>query len=286
MSENLIRLQINKKRLESAKIDNWYQLKGTMELLEMVASGKNLKVDQLRFNINTKQKRGEECVIGVYIHPVLVNSLATWMSPCYAIKINEIINQLNITEQKNTINSLTKEVQVKCDIIEEMCKKFNEISEYHRVTVKNNKIEYEKVMGDLRKTTDDLKVATDNLFTTSRSLNRAVGLIDEVKYDTLYIFEIKISLDTSRYYTCYRILEENAEKTFKKHEGYLVARNIYEKNSVNATEAWKRFKRNNNDVCIKTNGKFYNDFVLLNGYTENSLIFDLNNLFATFDNLN
>lgn len=285
LSENVIRLQINKKKLEMAKIDHWFKLKSTSELMEMISFEEKVKTDQLHSDIKSS-KRGEEIIRGTYIHPLLVNSLATWMSPCYALKINKIINELNINAQKKIINDLTSEVKIKCNIIEEMCERYNKISERNEIMIINNEIRFREIMNELKSTSDKLTTTTDELKTTSRTLNKAVKLIKEVKYDTMYIFDIKVSEDSPQYYTCYRILEENAEKTFKKHEGSKIARPVYDKKSVNAREAWKRFKNNNNKVCIKTNGKMYNDFILLNDYTENLLIFDLNNLFASFDNLN
>ena len=268
LSENTIRLKINKKNLDSAKVDDWYSLKGTSELLEMVAYEENLNLEQLRFNIHYKQKKGEEDIRGTYIHPVLVNSLATWMSPCYAVKINKLINELNINSQKKVINNLKLRVDNYSNIIEQMREEYNKISE-------DRKIILHKADNVIKK-----------LEVTTNKLCKAVGLIDEVKYDSLYIFKIQINHDSPIYYTCYRILKDNEKKTFAKHENYVIADCIYEKCSVNSTKAWIEFKKDTNRIFIKTNGKFYNDFVFLNKYTEHKLKSDFDQLFIRFDNLN
>lgn len=283
LSENTIRLKINKKNLDSAKVDDWYSLKGTSELLEMVAYEENLKIEQLRFNIHYKQKKGEEDIRGTYIHPVLVNSLAFFfciakkrgMSPCYAVKINKLINELNINSQKKVINSLKLRVDNYSNIIEQMREEYNKISE-------DRKIILHKADNVIKK----LEVTTNRLC-------KAVGLIDEVKYDSLYIFKIQINHDSPIYYTCYRILKDNEKKTFAKHENYVIADCIYEKCSVNSTKAWIEFKKDKNRIFIKTSflkkketEKFYNDFVFLNKYTEHKLKSDFDQLFIRFDNLN
>ena len=195
LSENTIRLKINKKNLDSAKVDDWYSLKGTSELLEMVAYEENLNLEQLRFNIHYKQKKGEEDIRGTYIHPVLVNSLATWMSPCYAVKINKLINELNINSQKKVINNLKLRVDNYSNIIEQMREEYNKISE-------DRKIILHKADNVIKK-----------LEVTTNKLCKAVGLIDEVKYDSLYIFKIQINHDSPIYYTCYKILNDN-EKNY------------------------------------------------------------------------
>lgn len=268
LSENTIRLRINKKNIDNAKVDHWYSLKSTSELLEMVAYEESLKVEQLRFNIHEKQKKGEEEIRGTYIHPTLINSLATWMSPCYAIKINKLINELNITAQKKAISSLNTQIDKYANIIEQMREEYNKISEDRKMVIHKS--------NDVIK---ELKITTNKLC-------KAVGLIDEVKYDSLYIFKIQIDRNSIPFYTCYRILKDNEKKTFAKHENYILADCIYERCSVNSTKAWIEFKKNNNNIHIKTNGKFYNDFTLLNNYTEYKLKSDMNQLFIRFDNLN
>jgi hypothetical protein len=190
------------------------------------------------------------------------------MLPCYAIKINKLINELNINSQKKAISSLNTQIDKYANIIEQMREEYNKVSEDRKII--------------LHKADNVIK----NLEITSNKLSKAVGLIEEVKYDSLYIFKIRIGYNSSTFYTCYRILKENEKKTFAKHEKYVLANCIYEKCSVNSTKAWIEFKKNNNKIHIKTNGKFYNDFTLLNNYSEQKLKSDMDQLFIRFDNLN
>ena len=285
ISENSIRIKINEKLARIKTMDNWFSLKETSELLEMVSFEESIDKKKLTYIIDGRQKRGEEIIRGTYVHPTLVNSLATWMSPCYAIKINKIINELNISSQKKALealkiknNELMSDNKNYFNIIEQMREEYNKISLKNKVTFRKNKIKFKEVMGKLDETVSELKV-------TSINLNKAVGLIEEVKYDTLYIFKIKIDNDSDIFYTCYRILEEHKNKIKAKHKKYIIADEIYKKNSVNSTKAWKEFKKNKNKIFIKTRDKFYNDFIFLNDYNEVKLKFDLDELFKKFDNL-
>lgn len=277
ISENSIRLKINKNLLKTAQMDHWFSLKETNELLEMVSFEESINKNQLIFVIKGS-KKGEEIIRGTYIHPTLVNSLATWMSPCYAIKINKLVNELNISAQKKALEAIKNENKNYCNIIEQMREEYNKISLKNKIIFRKNKIEFKEVMGKLKDTVSELKI-------TSNNLNKAVGLIDEIKYDSLYIYKIKIDNNSDTFYTSYRILKENKKKITAKHKNYIIVNKIYKKHSVNSTKAWKEFKKDKNKIHIKTRDRFYNDFTFLNNYNEENLKNDLDQLFKKFDNL-
>lgn len=189
------------------------------------------------------------------------------MSPCYAIKINKLINELNIAAQKEKIMKIKRSKKVKKDMLIEMREMYNSICKENRIIEHKTKIVVEK-----------LENVTNNLC-------KAVGLIDEVKYDALYVYKLQVSADTPMYYTCYRILIINAKKTFKKHDDFYFSDRIYFRPSVNATKAWIKYKDENNNVNIKTKGSCYNDFDLLGNYGEENLKVDFKKLFDEFDNI-
>lgn len=80
--ENYIRLKSNKKLLEPVKFNEWFKLKETKELFNMVSEEEKISIENLRLNVHGKQKTGEEMLQGYYIHPTLVNSLAFFFLQC------------------------------------------------------------------------------------------------------------------------------------------------------------------------------------------------------------
>ena len=285
--ENFIRLKSNKKLLESVKFIEWFKLNETKDLFNMFSEEEKIKIEDLKFVIMGKQKTGEEMLQGYYIHPALVNSLAIWMSPCYAIKVNKIINEINITSQKKIISSLNgkvkelearnasldERIELQFKAIEQMRDEYNKISTERKIIIEKNEIIIQKH-----------DTAIDNLNNVTGKLCKVLGFVEDSKYDMFYIYKIQITANDPVFYTCYRILKENEFKIKAKHKDYYFEKKIFDRRSVNSVKAWIKFKKNNNNIYIKTNGNYYNDFMFLNSYTEIKLIEDLNNLFLEFDN--
>lgn len=275
--ENELRKNQNQNQVVKKPINDWFKNIETINLMETAKI--KLGIDSLKDILKLNQYAKFPFLGGTYIHPILVNSLATWVSPSYALEINEIINNMNIEAKLKAERDRTHEILgIKNDIIAQMERRYNEISRENQIMVVNNEIRLTNILNELKTTSDSLK-------TTSSNLNKAVGLIEEVKYDTLYIFKVKIDNQSNTFYTCYRILEENKRKTFDKHKSYILAQQIYSKHSVNSTKAWKEFKKDKNKICIKTRDRYYNDFTLLKNYSETKLKLDLDKLFEKFDNI-
>jgi hypothetical protein len=275
------------KTIPLKSIIDWLTNKETVSLFKVASIEEGINENDLYFKKLGAQKRGEEMLQGTYIHPVLINSLATWVSPSYALKINRVINKMNIEKKlKDEDDRTNKLLGIKNDIIAQMERKYNEISTENQILIVNNEIKFEKVMKSLNDTVLELK-------NTSGRLNNAVGFIDGKKNDIrltttndnihyFYIYKFTEAL-TGEFvtYTCYRVQPKNLQRELNKVRTTLRNNCIFERPLANPIQAWIKFKNeftNKIDVC-------YSDFTLKPNYNENQLKADLENLFSEYTNI-
>lgn len=74
--ENTQRLKKGVSLLKTCKLQDWQDLESTKDMISLIAGDEDLNKNELIFTIGGKQKKGEEQIRGVYVHPLLINSLA------------------------------------------------------------------------------------------------------------------------------------------------------------------------------------------------------------------
>jgi hypothetical protein len=279
--ENKIRENLKKEPVGIKKIAKWLLNLETISLMETAKS--KLGIENLFEELKLNRYAKNRFLDGMYIHPILVNSLATWVSPSYALEINEIINNMNIDaklkEEQDRMNEI---LGIKNDIIEQMQRNYNEISKDNKMLVVNQKVVLEK-----------LDNTVNLLIDTAGRLNNAVGFVEEKKSDIrpttkprnfhhLYIYKIydKKTLEF-RTYSCYRLQPKNLYTELKKIHHTLDSVCIFNEPSVNPIQAWIKFKDENKNN-INANGK---DFTLKGNYTENQLKIDIKKLLNEYKDI-
>lgn len=144
--ENNLRKKFGKKPLKIAnyEVAFWLRYEQTDLFFETIADQVHMKKDDLSFKVSGRQKRGEEMLQGLFLHPLLANSLAMWVSPTYAGKVNEIINSIHISDHKKNIENRLKELEetvtAKDNLIDEIRAKFNESCEKFNMQIIKNEM--------------------------------------------------------------------------------------------------------------------------------------------------
>ena len=207
--ENELRKNQNQKIIEERTISKWFKNIETINLIETAKI--KLGIDSLKDILKLNQYAKFPFLGGTYIHPILVNSLATWVSPSYALEINEIINNMNIEAKLKEERDRTHELLgIKNNIIAQMERNYNELSKDHKMLVVDQRVVLKKL---------------DN---TVDRFNNAIGFVEEKKNEIrpttakdnihyLYIYKF-INKETEAFvtYTCYRMQPKNLSKELKK----------------------------------------------------------------------
>lgn len=101
---------------------------------------------------------------GIYVHPLLINSIAQWISPKYAIYVNNLMNRYHIDMKDKTIFNL--ETMIK------------ENREHHELAMENarnkhheTKLQYEQQILEIRKTRKEVVVKHNELIKNFNDLN-------------------------------------------------------------------------------------------------------------------
>jgi hypothetical protein len=281
--ENELRKKMQLNILKRSDFNDWLINDTTKVLLQTVSAKLNINISELIFNISGKQKKGEEMLQGYFIHPILINVLAEWVSPSYAIIVSEIMSNYHIKNKEDNDNKRIMELENavrKKDLdIQELFKRIDEQN------LKNQKLYEDSVVltnknEKLYKKNDDLKNKNEKLIEDLKDslskLNKSLGFIDEKKNDIrlpsnyhnthyILIYEIK-DFEGNFYYKTYRRKAKRLV-SFLDTEKLKYARfvEVICSSAVNAIQTWCTFKQiNNNFYFINSSST---DFKLVEGYS-------------------
>ncbi len=256
--ENNLRKNLKKTPLNktSKPITNWFDNVEIIVLFDTLASKYNLKESELYFNNEGKQKKGEEMIRGYFIHPLLANVLAEWVSPSYALIVSEIMSDIHIKSKEKQDNlrifELEQTIVKKEYKIKDLFKRLDSVIDRN-----------EKLVDELKETTDKLR--------------NAVGFIDEHKDEIrlpstldnmhhIYVYFIEDN-DGYKYYKVYRRKSKDIDDFFTREEKkYAVFKRKYYRTVVNSIQVWCTFRENNIDKLVFINSSTTR-FVFVEDYT-------------------
>jgi len=85
------------------KLYKWVENKGNKELVEYYKS-QSPEFGELTYIINGGSIKQ---ITGTYVHPKLITHIASWVSPAFAWKVSEIVNNFIVREKEDEIRALT-----------------------------------------------------------------------------------------------------------------------------------------------------------------------------------
>ncbi len=205
----------------------WLSTDTTQLLLETAAVKFNMKKDDLIFEKKGKQKRGEEMLQGIYLHPLLVNVLAEWVSPSYALIVSDIISDIHIKNKEEQDKKRTMELEEtiakKEYDLQDLFKRMDEQMKEHRLLMKKNK----KTSKKLDVTEEKLKATSNELAIITNKLRNTTNYIEEKKREIripsspsnthIVLFYQVEEFDGDSYYRVYRI-KVRGSNTYLKNE--------------------------------------------------------------------
>lgn len=270
--ENNLRKNLGKRllKIESRPITNWFENDCTKVLFNTLASKYNLKELELYFSILGKQKKGEEMLQGTFIHPLLANVLAEWVSPSYALIVSEIMSDIHIKSKEKQDNLRIFELEqtiIKKDYkIKDLFKRLDD-------TLDKN----EKIANLNLELMERNSYLAESLKESVGKLRNAVGFIDEHKDEIrlpstidnmhhIYVYFIEDN-DGYKYYKVYRRKSKDIDDFFTREEKkYMTYKREYYRPVVNAIQVWCTFRENNIDKLVFINSSTTR-FVFVEDYT-------------------
>jgi len=248
--ENTLRKQKNMMPLKEHLIPDWCRNETTILLVDTLKQNMGNPMLKLVDRVKGKTRVGEEMILGSYIHPRLVNSLATWVSPSYALIVGDLMNQHHLksklsAEQKR-IRELEGEKKNHLDIIHELRDMYNSVSEKFQVTIGQN----EQLLTEMKIVSSSNQKLHNKLDTTNnflRSVARDIRVETEPGNDhSLVICRIAPApvTDGNFEYKAIRVLNETFDDRIRQAEkiygsAFQVLRTFKTPNPI---QVWKKIK--------------------------------------------
>lgn len=256
--ENTIRIKNNKGQT-SVRINNWLDNDTTIELFESASEDEGISFKELSFSVSGKQKKGEQMLQGTYFHPILINSLAMWISPKYALKVNKIMNSVQAKTERDRVSQL---LDKKDDIISRLEKMVNDTATRFEISVKNNEIQINKlskIVGYTESVAKEIRLNTTNENT-----------------HTIFIYKFTNTETADIFYKCYRLHNKSLSTIKKEKRKYMSLQFIciFSEKCVNSIQTWNKIKDENKNIIVDKDSKSGTKFTLKKNYNDFMLVED------------
>ena len=188
--ENERRTKSGRKLLSKLLMADWMRNETTKELTETLNLVMGIPISGFIERVKGNGENGERFLQGFYVHPKLVNSLTTWVSPSYALIVADIMEEYHLSDkieaEKARIKKLTRSVKTlkednakKNDIIADLREMYNSISQDMKVSIQDNKILINEIQISNRRN----EILSDTLVQTNQKLDRITNHIVAIASD-------------------------------------------------------------------------------------------------------
>lgn len=236
------------------RFDNWLQNQSSKELVDELSSSHGIPGELILI----KNMTGTYEHRGTYVHRKLITSIASWISPAFAFKVHDIVEEYIKREQKKVID----EQAIENMSLKEMLQKVLENSECSRKENVELKLSVNNLTDEISKLSLDNQIIHEKLDIAQDTLDivvedRVVMPNDKGMTNTVIIYEYDLNK-----FRIFRVQKRSANKYVKRYlsmnpNAVRFAEIDYNPNSVNY---FIRFKEQ-----LKGNIKwYYNRFELLN----------------------
>jgi hypothetical protein len=158
---------------KSKRFDHWLANKGSQQLIEYMKAVPRIPGTDIT---QTVEGGNLPLITGTYVHPHLAPHIASWVSPEFAVKVSQIVNNYIVRDYK-------EQVRVKDDKIDELSRKIDQQSEENKRQSEEMKKQSEEIhllLEGSNRLERNLDVANENivcaLVTSGRVSERSVPL--------------------------------------------------------------------------------------------------------------
>ncbi|HSA76086.1 MAG TPA: KilA-N domain-containing protein [Nitrosarchaeum sp.] len=257
----------------------WSRNKKTKMLIEEVSRSMQICMDLLFIEV----MKGKNFTRGTYVHPLLVPHVATWISPVFAVKVSQIVNEYLVQEYKKTI--MEKEIMIKkkedkinsleykLEVLLERSAKAEEA--HNKILAKNKKMS--KKINNLTNQNDELLEKNDVVIDKLDTICDDRVVRPKSSDDTHSLVVLKSDSEEYPYHAIRRLRKavDSAIRRYQlTHEDSEVILHInYTPNAINLFSRIK--SKLSEDKKLKYKG---NDITLRKNYTEEEFISDLRSI--------
>ena len=209
----------------------WYENKSNKELIEYFNGGPN----SVRHSYELRDGAKSNNINGTYVHPKLITHIASWVSPAFAWKVSEIVNNFLIREKEDEImkaNILLGEKDCKIDSLKKM---FEESDKRREESDKRREESEKRAEQMLLKMTLQNEKTHIKLDKTTKTLERVETRIDII-VDEIVPPAKQVSLH--EHFGIMKLNDSNTNKQYKVYcsqkRGVIKAKNSILKTYPNA----------------------------------------------------
>jgi hypothetical protein len=215
---------------------NWLRNTTSRELIDELASSAQLRADDLMQTV-VGGKNIE--VRGTYVNSKLIPHIASWISPSFAIKVSEIVEEYFI---KRAIEEKDKVIGQKNDKIDRMSKQLDVLVAESTKMTSQNKL----LLNYARSTTSQIDLLhIDNIelkeLIGEISKDKVVKLSDPTENDAFVIIQCNNKGDGGKNFYVIRTLKKSMPKTIEKYKlNNKFARVVLRIDNPHGINFWKR----------------------------------------------
>jgi HAMP domain-containing protein len=156
-------------KLENKLFKEWLKNNNSKELIKEVEKDINPAggIPPAGNKALIEYKSGYTELRGTYIHPLLIPTIASWVSPRFTIKVNKIINDFIVSEYKMSIKEKNTKIKNQSSEIKELNKKIEQMmiemrSNTQRI-INSHKVETDKLNDNINSLKSTIERIADKL---------------------------------------------------------------------------------------------------------------------------
>ena len=265
---------------------NWKENKIAIELIEAVVSATGIPGAELSIIISTGSKK-LTIIRGTYVHPKLIPHIASWVSPMFAIKVSDIVNEYFSKKELEKKERLLKKKDDKIDELKKMMEEAKLRDEAQSVKMKEQSDKIDRLLNKNKKISKKLTVIREQNQEITQQNEELIDKVNTVAEDRVvktqtsddrHMFVVMKDVEApekERYYAI-RTKKRTMKPTIKRYmnvhpKAKILIEIQYNPNSINL---WDRIKETLSDkIRFKLN-----NFWLRRNYTEEEMMSDINEI--------
>lgn len=171
------------------KLYKWIENKNSKELIDFFHKNGSPNSESHSYELRDGIKSNN--INGTYVHPKLITHIASWVSPAFAWKVSEIVNNFLVREKDDEIRALTGDKSRLEKMFEDSDKRREESEKRAEQLLLDMKLQNEKThitlettnikLDNTTKTLEKAEIDNDKIKTTLRRVETRIDLIvDEI----------------------------------------------------------------------------------------------------------
>ena len=165
----------------------WVQNNSSKNLIQLVMSKYGLTRDEVLISVSG----GRNTLIrGTYVHPKLIPHIASWVSPEFALKVSDIVEEYIIKEYRDHIRKMELGMKEKDDNITELKKIIERMEQQQQMMREENKQALREIQEDNKQTHNKLDMASKELNVANENIVIMNDKLDVANENTYTTFQV------------------------------------------------------------------------------------------------